>query len=38
MAKKIINEFIALLENQRSFIENVESLTDDQINWIPNGS
>ena len=38
MAKKIINVFIALLENLRSFIENVESLTDDQINWIPNGS
>ena len=38
MVKKIVNEFIALLDNQRSFLKNVESLKDDQINWIPNGS
>lgn len=38
MAKGIVTEIIDLLELQRSFIKNVESLNDDQLNWIPKGS
>ncbi len=38
MTKKIINELMVLLDNQRSFIKDVEGLTPEQLNWIPKGS
>lgn len=34
----IVTEILDLLEKQRAFIKNVESLKDDQLNWIPKGS
>ena len=38
MTKQIVNELSGLLESQRSFVTNVEKLTDEQLNWIPKGS
>lgn len=38
MSNKIITEISNLLEDQRSFIKNVEALNDKQLNWIPKGS
>lgn len=38
MTNTIVSEILTVLENQRSFIQNLEKLNDEQINWIPNGS
>lgn len=38
MSKRFVSEFFSLLENQRSFLKELENLTNDQLNFIPKGS
>lgn len=38
MSNSIVSEITSLLENQRSIIEKISGLSDEQINWVPKGS
>ena len=38
MTREILDGLIAFLDDQQSFIKDIENLTSDQLNWIPNGT
>ena len=38
MSKRFVSEFLNLLENQRGFLKDLDSLTNEQLNFIPKGS
>ena len=38
MSNFIVSEILSILESQRSFIDNVKTLTNEQLNWTPSKS